>query len=657
MENIFVEFLPPWIETGLQPAFYDKESGTVLQQTARMYARVNMLIRMFNKLSKNTKTTVEDYIDQFNELHDYVHDYFDNLDVQEEINNKLDAMAEDGTLEDIIANRAFKDLDVENNYEIITRKITDSTRTLVYHKTILRPKNADYVALKGLTCTDSVADMEDNPINMFKFMVKKPNIFMSNSDSIGAFNGNTAIIRDGEKIFEGGGTARNVVAIDNQGQINVFDGNVTATQLLSSNYINSWNCSSLVRNGTKNVDAGEPTGDVRHPRTVLLQEYNSSDIVFLHIEGRRIDSVGVTLDECADLIIEAIPNVRCACSLGGGGDTQLMINGRMINDCNDNQLRPLYDVFYLDPNLANFTDPVSKEIGEGRISDVTLKKFLESRVNLVNNYLYSRVIAEARFINAAGSKNNFVCDIDYNTSLEPNDSIIITFPDITNNANIDADGGVYLNIHYANEVSPAGVRDEYNRIMKPFQISNRTLLLKWTGELYRVVTILPTVAPVSSVDLNTIKDNSLLYSSTFVNRPTVLGENVGAGINITLPLPIKNYAIQIYITRPSANIFVRTLENGVWGSWTRYMNEQRRSKNGQDLNTFINEFNWIYGNNMTNKPTASANGWAINLPGASEGYNAQIYIERKTTSANGRVFIRLQEGGTWDSWNQLAFLT
>lgn len=103
MENIFVEFLPPWIETGLQPAFYDKESGTVLQQTARMYARVNMLIRMFNKLSKNTKTTVEDYINQFNELHDYVHDYFDNLDVQEEINNKLDAMAEAGTLQEIIA--------------------------------------------------------------------------------------------------------------------------------------------------------------------------------------------------------------------------------------------------------------------------------------------------------------------------------------------------------------------------------------------------------------------------------------------------------------------------------------------------------------------------------------------------------------------------
>lgn len=38
----------------------------------------------------------------FTELNNYVSNYFDNLDVQEEINNKLDAMVEDGTLQEII---------------------------------------------------------------------------------------------------------------------------------------------------------------------------------------------------------------------------------------------------------------------------------------------------------------------------------------------------------------------------------------------------------------------------------------------------------------------------------------------------------------------------------------------------------------------------
>ena len=93
-----INFLPPWVETNLQPAFYDKESGTVLQQTARMYAKVNQLVRNVNEQNE----AIELYIAKFIELKDYVEDYFANLDVQEEINNKLDDMVEQGTLQEII---------------------------------------------------------------------------------------------------------------------------------------------------------------------------------------------------------------------------------------------------------------------------------------------------------------------------------------------------------------------------------------------------------------------------------------------------------------------------------------------------------------------------------------------------------------------------
>ena len=124
MQNIFIDVLPPWVETGLQPAFYDLESGTVLQQTARMYAKVRELTVAFNTFTENVTNeintfeqntndeikrfegvvndTVEEYIGKFNDLHDYVEDYFENLDVQEEINNKLDDMLESGQLQEII---------------------------------------------------------------------------------------------------------------------------------------------------------------------------------------------------------------------------------------------------------------------------------------------------------------------------------------------------------------------------------------------------------------------------------------------------------------------------------------------------------------------------------------------------------------------------
>ena len=93
-----INFLPPWVETNLQPAFYDSESGTCLQQTARMYAKVNQLVRSVNDQNE----TIADYIQQFIDLKDYVEDYFENLDVQEEINNKLEQMVTDGSLQSLI---------------------------------------------------------------------------------------------------------------------------------------------------------------------------------------------------------------------------------------------------------------------------------------------------------------------------------------------------------------------------------------------------------------------------------------------------------------------------------------------------------------------------------------------------------------------------
>lgn len=51
----------------------------------------------------NQGAAITELQEAFVTLKNYVDNYFDNLDVQEEINNKLDAMAEAGTLEEIIA--------------------------------------------------------------------------------------------------------------------------------------------------------------------------------------------------------------------------------------------------------------------------------------------------------------------------------------------------------------------------------------------------------------------------------------------------------------------------------------------------------------------------------------------------------------------------
>ena len=138
MNKIFAPFLPPWAETGLQPAFYDVESGTVLQQTARMYDKVNQLTRLFNEFSEtvtnevnsfeqNINDIVDDYIERFNTLYNYVHDYFDNLDVQAEIDHKLDEMTEDGTLQEIIT--TYLDSNVAWTFDSVSEMQTATNLT------------------------------------------------------------------------------------------------------------------------------------------------------------------------------------------------------------------------------------------------------------------------------------------------------------------------------------------------------------------------------------------------------------------------------------------------------------------------------------------------------------------------------------------------
>ena len=78
-----------------------------------------MLVWFTNYLGKTVIPTIDNNAEAiielqglFVELQTYVNEYFDNLDVQEEINNKLDAMVEDGTMEELIAAYLTQNIDI-----------------------------------------------------------------------------------------------------------------------------------------------------------------------------------------------------------------------------------------------------------------------------------------------------------------------------------------------------------------------------------------------------------------------------------------------------------------------------------------------------------------------------------------------------------------
>jgi len=66
---------------------------------------LDWLLREWRKFLDEYKATndkVDDLEATIEEFREYINNYFDNLDVQEEINNKLDEMSEDGTLESLL---------------------------------------------------------------------------------------------------------------------------------------------------------------------------------------------------------------------------------------------------------------------------------------------------------------------------------------------------------------------------------------------------------------------------------------------------------------------------------------------------------------------------------------------------------------------------
>ena len=63
MNNFYIKHLPHWVLTDLQPAFYDVESGTSLQQTARMYGKVQELIDLYNEFVTKVNKYIKDFED------------------------------------------------------------------------------------------------------------------------------------------------------------------------------------------------------------------------------------------------------------------------------------------------------------------------------------------------------------------------------------------------------------------------------------------------------------------------------------------------------------------------------------------------------------------------------------------------------------------
>ena len=101
----------------------DFDALTNYQLLCKVVEYLNMVIHNENEVTEQITSLYNAYVS----LQNYVNNYFDNLDVQEEINNKLDDMASDGTLTSLIG-RYVQPLIDDQNEEIDAFKTLTNSR-------------------------------------------------------------------------------------------------------------------------------------------------------------------------------------------------------------------------------------------------------------------------------------------------------------------------------------------------------------------------------------------------------------------------------------------------------------------------------------------------------------------------------------------------
>lgn len=96
MKKYCLKHLPHWVLTDTLPAFYDCESATAIQQTARLYGKIQELITIYNEFTREINRYITDFeegiIKDFNCFQNCViktmDDYIQTIDMKINLQDK-----------------------------------------------------------------------------------------------------------------------------------------------------------------------------------------------------------------------------------------------------------------------------------------------------------------------------------------------------------------------------------------------------------------------------------------------------------------------------------------------------------------------------------------------------------------------------------------
>lgn len=337
-------------------------------------------------VNNNTELTQE-AITQFNELYNYTHNYFNNLDIQDEINNKLDQMAADGTLEAIIS-KYIKTIEdsVKNSYiydEIETTEFFNETNNTHYYVTHVpnKDKNGNLIKLKHGFAKDNTTAQCIADETARSFSKRHANTFTINASIYGVnpqyenYNHILGlIINNGQVIsnynFEGieDTSQINILGVLPDNTLKVYPNNTSATTILNDGVETTFVAfNTLMQNGVILTES-----ESLYQWNILGQNTTTKDFYFICCNGKDINSEkGMSQLE----LVNILKSYGCdfAYRLDQGGSTSLIHNHIMINQPSDNYGRTerlIPDYIYFGKELQTTIDynvnEMYKKIGDNK---------------------------------------------------------------------------------------------------------------------------------------------------------------------------------------------------------------------------------------------------------------------------------------------------
>ena len=197
------------------PLVYDDELS-YYELLCKVVDYLNRTMENVNKLSEN----FDELQKAFNTLKTYVENYFANLDVQEEINKKLDEMSSNGFFDGLVSKYLAKSVPLPIDYTYIKNAtVNDLINNYLSFNNLIRLN--EKITLNSLYCRDGIISdnaisIISNPTNITVVDVNNNTITVANTDDFNA--GDKIRIGNDEFIF--------ATILDKQDNILTLDTNI-----------------------------------------------------------------------------------------------------------------------------------------------------------------------------------------------------------------------------------------------------------------------------------------------------------------------------------------------------------------------------------------------------------------------------------------------